>query len=460
MRSPGERWPLLRSLTFRLALGYLALFTVSMAVLIGIVWWTSVLAPLRDVREAVAAEVISLVAVGGGRDQLVRRLSERAATPADRKAFHAVIGADGEVVDSNLPRWPVRPDAAWLRFEFEDVAAGDYVEYEVVARQIALPDGGRVLVGRDTEDIDEREELVGRALIWGSGITVGVGIAGGVLMSLAVGRRIEAVGGTARRIIDGDLAQRIPLQGTDDDFDRLAGTLNAMLDRIAYLIEAVRGVSDNVAHELRTPLTRLRADLEELAAETDRQAPSAHPLAERAIAEVDGLQATFDAILRITRVETGRQAVVTKDVDISELCRDAAELYEFEAGMVGKPLVAEIEPGLATTGDKNLLFQAVANLIDNATKYAPAGTPIVLRAGRVGDALEIAIVDRGSGIPIEHRARATERFFRIPHREEQPGLGLGLALAAAVARVHRAELAFRDTESGFAVLLRLPIRRR
>jgi hypothetical protein len=262
----GGGFRLLRSLTFRLALFYLAIFIVSVAVLIAILYWAGVHIPLRQVERGLEQELDTLLAGNPSNKEIVERLELRAHAPAERRPFQLIAAPDGEILASNLPHWPERPPHdVWQRFEFEMLEAGRIDEFEVVARDVALPGGGRLLLGRDTEDLDEREELLGEAIGWGTAVTLLTGLMGALLMTRAVGHRIESVRSTAEHVMTGDLSRRVALTGSGDDFDRLAETLNEMLARIEALMESVRRVSDSVAHELRTPLTHLRADLEDLA---------------------------------------------------------------------------------------------------------------------------------------------------------------------------------------------------
>ena len=451
---------LARSLTFRLALFYLALFMGSVGLLLGVAYWTGVYSPLGRVQAQVGAEATELVRTYDQVTQaeFIRRLEERAARPDPRAAYHALIAPDGAVIAGNLPNWPAaRAQRDWVRFEFESYASGDEVEHEALARDVTFADGVRLLVGRDTEDLDEREDFIRETLAWGTVFTIAIGFAGGLLMSLAVARRIEAVTTTARRVIGGDLSGRVTVHGSGDDFDHLAETLNQMLARIEDLVQSVSRVSDSIAHELRTPLTRLYADLEDLAL-ASASSPAARRLAEQALGEAGRLQSTFDALLRIARIETGRHETELRDLDMAALVDDAVELYQPGAEARRQILEADGERPLRLKGDPDLLFQAVSNLIDNAIKYSPEGGAIRLAARPDGRGLAVTVADEGPGVAAEHQPHMTERFFRAPGAEKTPGLGLGLALVAAVAKLHRAELTVENLHPGLRVGLRFPSR--
>lgn len=446
-----------RSMTFRLALAYSALFVVSYAAMGGLAWWIFVTSPLAEVRRTVLAEVQALSSVyeRKGASALVAALNARTEKPARRRAFHALIGPGGEWIAANMPAPPPLVASPWFRFEFETFDHGLARENEAYTYERRFPDGTRLLVARDTEDVDEREELIGQAIGWGTAVAVLLGVLGGVLMSRAVGRRIDAITGTAERVMAGDLSGRVELRGTGDDFDHLAETLNAMLDRIESLIQSVARVSDSIAHELRTPLARIRADLEELDGAGD--AATREALIAQANESAARLQSTFDALLRIARIEAGRHALAADSVNLSALVADAAELYAPAAEAEGLRLDIAVEPGIRVWGDRDLLFQAVANLIDNAVKYTPPGGSVRVALTREGAGARIGVADDGPGVGADDLPRITERFFRAPAQAAAAGQGLGLALVDAVARCHHAELTFQNANPGLAATLSLPL---
>jgi len=453
---------LYRSLTFRLALAYLALFVVSVGVLIGGAYLAGVRTPLEQVRGGVEreAEALARAYPREPRAAFIKRLEARAAATDRRPAYHALIAPDGQVLSANLPIWPA-PQAQrdWLRFEFDSYTTGDEVEHEAIARDLTFADGVRLIVGRDTEDLDEREDFLSETLLWGAILSGVIGLAGGLMMSLVVGRRLEAVARTARTVIAGDLSGRVEVRGSGDDFDTLAETLNEMLARIEQLVQSISRVSDSIAHELRTPLTRLHADLEELT-EASRRSPQTHRLARQAKAEAERLQSIFDSLLRIARIEAGRHVAEFKTVDLSTLLADVAEFHRPEAEGKHQALVEKVEPGLIVEGDANLIFQAVSNLLDNAVKYAPAHGKITLTARREGEGVALSVCDTGPAVAAEHHPKLTERFFRAPDAAQAPGAGLGLALVAAVVSMHEGKLEFENLVGGFCATISLPERRR
>jgi signal transduction histidine kinase len=446
---------LLRSLSFRLAMIYVALFCASVAALLGIYYWMSVHAPLERAKEQVNAEAQALAQtyILDGGEVLTRQLEKRAVAPAHRKAFHAFIAGNGRVVTSNLPSWPQTIGSGWLRFEADTFHDGEEVDHEALVLDRRFDDGARLLIGRDIENIDDIEEHIQSAAAWMLGGAILIGLLGGMLMSNAIDKRIDAVNSAARRVISGDLSGRIATRGSGDDFDRLGETLNLMLERIETLLESVRRVSDSVAHELRTPLQRLLVTLEEL--ETVDEPDRRTSLCAEAIQEAQRLRHIFDALLRIARIEGGRHSAGKHAFDLSELAEDAVDSYRPDADEKGIRLLADLTPA-EVIGDPDLVFQALSNLIENALKYASAGAEILVRVGNDNGQRLIAVIDNGPGVAREDIAHLTERFYRAEGTNHLPGEGLGLSLVAAIANAHHAELRFRDNHPGLIVELAFP----
>jgi signal transduction histidine kinase len=268
-------------------------------------------------------------------------------------------------------------------------------------------------------------------------------------------RRIEAINRTSREIMAGDLARRVPASGSGDDIDQLAQNLNAMLDRIEGLMEGIRHVSEGVAHDLRSPLTRLRNRLE-TARLSGRDPEDQRRLIDASIADADLLLATFNALLRIAEAQSGRARAGFTAVDLTILARDVVELYEPVAHEKDQQLIAAIDADVTAMGDRHLLSQAFANLIDNAIKYTPAAgrIEVALRATPAGAAFSIA--DNGPGVPTEYRDKVLERFFRLDPSRSTPGTGLGLSLVAAVVELHAANLLLEDNRPGLRITIAFP----
>jgi signal transduction histidine kinase len=314
-------------------------------------------------------------------------------------------------------------------------------------------------VGRDVRDLEATRGLILDALTWGLALTAGLALVGGWLMTSRVVRRIEAINQTSRDIMEGDLSRRIPLGGSGDDFDQLADGLNRMLSRIETLMAGVRQVSDNIAHDLRTPLTRLRTKLEVLRAELESALGDGHPTSaavEETIADADVMLTTFNALLRIARIESGSQRAGFAEVDLAPLAQDVAELYEPVAADKDQTLLVEVPRSALVIGDRDLLFQALGNLVDNAVKYTPEGGRVTLRIRPLADTIAVEVTDSGPGIPPELRGEVFRRFFRADHSRSTPGSGLGLSLVQAVIQLHGASIELGDNGPGLRVTVRVP----
>jgi signal transduction histidine kinase len=290
-----------------------------------------------------------------------------------------------------------------------------------------------------------------------------LGLAGGLFVTRRVLRRVDAMTETTRSIMAGDLGERLPVGGSGDEIDRLAANLNQMLERIESLMHGLKEVSDNIAHDLKTPLTRLRNRAEQALRAAGNEAEYRHAL-ESTIEESDGLITTFNALLMIARAESGQAREDMKEFDAAEIAHDVCELYEPLAEEKGLALKIEAAAPAPVKGNRELVSQALANLVDNAIKYtepdgkALNGTPaeILVRADNAGDRILLTVADRGPGIPQADRSRAVERFVRLEQSRSHPGSGLGLSLAAAVARLHGGELTLEDNAPGLKTVIALP----
>jgi signal transduction histidine kinase len=447
---------LLGSFSFRLALMQVGIFSVSMAVLLGFLYWIAYIWPIDQVQQSLEREATHLVSVyhGQGTPALIKALDARAEASNERHAFHALIAPDGQVLAYNVPpsSWPVTRGNRWIRLDADVYRNGVERDHEAMTLDLKLSGGQRLLIGRDVEDIDRIERIIRRAAVYVMPPLLLFAIFGAALSSRAIGARIDAMSRAARRVMDGDISERIPLRGGNDDFDQLGETLNAMLDRIEASLEAVRRVSDSVAHELRTPLARLEAALAEL-----RSAPAGRTaeLADRAQAEAERLSRIADAVMRISRIEARRHLALTAPVALGDLLEDAVDYHSPEAESRQQTMTADVATGLTVHGDADLIFQAISNLLDNAIKFTPVGGQISLSARRDNGSVLIAITDNGPGIAPEFVEKAGERFFRAPGTASVPGFGLGLALVNAVASVHGSTLKLGDAGPGLRVEWRL-----
>ncbi len=455
---------LFRTTTFRLSLTYLALFSAAAIVAIVYIYWNTTVLLSRQLNQTIDAELKGLAEQyrAGGLEQLVRIVAERSATPGN--SLYLVADSEGRRLAGNLSA--VSPDL-WnslgpVEFVYRRPAPGGVERRLAFANVFRLPSGYRLIVGRDIEDRRELARMVRSAMLWGLGVMAVFGIGGGYWVSRKLLARIDAVAATTRTIMEGDLSGRLPVNGSGDELDRLSESLNLMLVRIEQLMAGLREVSDNIAHDLKTPLNRLRNRVEAALREPYGE-PVYRETLERTIEEADGLIKTFNALLSIARIEAGAGGENRERLDVSALLCDVAELYEPVAEERGLVLKAEADGPIFIRADRQLLGQAIANLIDNAIKYGTAEVgqgakpEVEVSATVKGTMAEIVVTDRGPGVPVSDRERVLDRFVRLEASRSEPGSGLGLSLVAAVARLHGGSLRLEDNEPGLRVILALPI---
>ncbi len=444
---------LLETSTFRLALIYLALFGVSALALLGFLYVRTAVVMEQQTKDTINAEITGLKEQYQtfGLVGLKQAIERRSAINPNRASVYLLTDRFDTRIAGNLEGWPTEAPGleGWLDFQIE-VPEGDNTSYRgALGASFLLPGGFHLLVGREIENLLKTQSLIQKAIGWGIGLTLLLGLAGGFLMSRGMLSRIDSINRTTRRIMAGDLSQRISLKGSRDEFDVLAGNLNAMLDQIERLLQGMREVTDNIAHDLRTPLSRMRSRIEvALMANPDRA--EARGLLEQTLVDADAMIQSFNALLSIARAEAGSERASFEPVDLSALGRDLAELYGPLAEEKGLTFFSACPPGLVLQGNRHLLAQALANLLDNAIKYTPAGGRVML-SGLPGPTITVA--DTGPGIPASERERVLERFVRLDEVRSTPGNGLGLSLVSAVAKLHGAILKLEDNHPGLRVSL-------
>ncbi|MBI3447032.1 MAG: HAMP domain-containing protein [Magnetospirillum sp.] len=450
---------LLRTTTFRLALSYLGIFTVSAMALLALVSWSTTMFIEWQVQETVEAEATGLSEIYHDRDLggLSEIISQRMRQDVDGRTTYLLMGLDGRILAGNLKAWPAEVNdlLGWVRFRVLPLG-GIGAGAEVLAHAYELADGYRLLVGRSLADAKRVKSAINRALGWGLALTILLGVVGGYFTSRHMLQRVEEMSRTARRIFGGDMSQRMHLSGTDDEFDSLAESFNEMMDELERLLEGIRTVSDNIAHDLRTPLNRLRSriDLVLLGAP---DCDGYRRTLEETLAEADNLLATFSAILTISHAESAARLERFETIDPARLAGDVVELYEPLAEEKGIRLHCLAQTGLSLKADRHLLFQALANLVDNAVKYTPAAGEVSVSVGAASGRLNVAVSDSGPGIPEDSRLKVLDRFVRLDSTRSTPGNGLGLSLVQAVARLHNARLCLDDNHPGLVVRLEFPV---
>jgi signal transduction histidine kinase len=450
---------LFKSSTFRLALIYMALFSLSVLLLLGFIYWSTAGYMLRQTEATIQAEITGLAERYdlSGLPGLSKVISERLARQKSGTSVYLLTDPQFKAILGNLKSWPqVQPsEQGWISFEIDSGQADDAVQHRIQARVFHLRGGFHLLVGRDVHDLEKIQGLIRDALIWGLLITIILALVGGAMMSRTMMHRIEVITSTCHQIMEGDLTRRIPRTGGDDDFDRLVDVLNRMLEQIEQLMQGVKQVTNNIAHDLRTPLSRLRRRLDMLR-QNNNPAEVHEELLDQAISEADGLLTTFKALLRISEVESGSRRGAFKDVDMTSLLHDLLEFYAPLSDEKGQALIAEVVPTRPIMGDRDLLFQAFANVVDNAIKYTPASGRIRLSMLDLPDRLEITVADSGPGIPEEAREKIFERFFRLETSRSTPGNGLGLSLVAAIVNLHNGLITLADNQPGLKLTITLP----
>lgn len=385
-------------------------------------------------------------------------IAERLATDVEADSIYFFAGPGGVRLAGNLDRWPpgLAEGAVWS----VETVDRDTGRVEARLLLVQFDDGYRVLIGRDVDEKSRLRELLAEGMAWSAAATVLFAMIGAALLRRVLENRLRAAAQTAQAIAAGDLSRRVPLSGADDEFDRLGESMNVMLDRIDRLMAGVRGVSDSIAHDLRTPIARARAKLEEAMAGGEDPA-TLRAAIEEAIADLDHITRVFGALLRIAEAEAGARRAAFAPLDLVPLLADVAEFYGAVAESHGQVLQTDLPERLDLVGDRDLLAQAVGNLLDNALKFTPAGGQVLLSARPVArDGVEIAVADSGPGLAPADRARAGERFFRADASRATPGSGLGLSLVQAVAHLHGGELLLDDAVAaapapGLRAVLRL-----
>jgi signal transduction histidine kinase len=449
---------LLQTQAFRIVLLYALLFAISVSALLFFTYWHT-----RRTLDAQTDQIIEADIVGlneqyqhFGLPGLVETVRSRSLHQG--QALYLLVDGLHHVVAGNLEFWPQISETTtgMVEFDYDRPVNGKLETRRARGRVIPAAADFMLLVAQDIHDRYLTERMFTTTLPWTVLLILVLGTVGGALMSRNMLRRLDTINRTSGEIIKGDLTRRVPLDGSGDEFDALAENLNRMLDRIERLMKGLREVTDSVAHDLRTPLNRLRNRLEESAARLSASGMQAGEI-ERAIAETDQLIGTFNALLLIAETDAGTTRAAMSPLELGGVAADVVELYEPLADE--KKVSLALVPGgpVAIEGNRSLIAQALANLVDNAIKYTPAGGKIRIRAIVAPESIDLAVADSGPGIPLADRPRVTERFVRLEASRNSPGTGLGLSLVAAVAHFHNAELVLEDNvPTGLKAVLRFP----
>ncbi len=440
------RTRLFRTSSFRLAAIYLALFTISVLILGAVVYavvHTQIATEIDQDIEGESAALLKEYAAHGG-DRLQALIATRGGSFA-----YGLVDASGKPIAGELAAPTGAAGWTYLREPESDAPDGEST-VDVRALVTRLDDGGALIVADEWRAARGPTHALLSAFAWALAATLVLGAIGGVLLSSQALRRIEAMRSAAQAIVAGDWRRRIPETGADDELDHLARTFNLMFDRIESLLEAHKAVGAAVAHDLRRPLTRMAQRLEtQLGRETTR--PETAAALEAAIADIHAVLATFNAILRIGQIESGARRAGFRPVDLAAVARDIVEAFQPAAEEEGKTLTAELDEALPLSGDRELLTQMVANVVDNALRHTPSGTHIVVASARRGGGGRLTVSDDGPGAPETERPRIFERFYRLDAARSTPGDGLGLSVVAAIAELHGMACAAEDNAPGLRI---------
>lgn len=447
---------MIRSASVKLAAIYGLLFAVSAYGLVLFLWWTTTSVLDRQVEAAIHADAQGLADSwdSGGVPALVMTLQSRMEENLDDDGVYFLGDALHRRMGGNLDAWPA---AVVMPLTFYDLPLSrDGVKIVAEVLRQDLPGGFVLLVGRDVRGRGRLKSLLSGTLLSSGLLVAGLAVAGSLVMRNLFKRMVSDVSLTAAAIARGELGRRVRRSGRGDEFDAMAEAINNMLERIVRLMDGVRQVSNSIAHDLRTPIARARARLEDAATHAASEAELRAAL-ERAMADLDGVTSVFQALMRIAEVEAGAQRSAFAELDISTLLADLAELYEAAAEERGLSLVLRVPDTLEVFGDRDLIQQAVANLLDNAIKFSPGGGGCITLAAEAGASgqVVVTVADEGIGIPEADRGRVVERFFRGETARHTPGSGLGLALVQAVATLHDGSLVLEDARPGVRAVLRL-----
>ncbi len=446
-----------RTLAFRIVFVYIAIFAVSAAGLVAFTYLNTKRELDAQTDQTIEAEISGLaeqyerLGLSGLTDVVISR------SMRGGQGLYLLADSLKHPIAGNLDAWPdiiYRPDQ-FIEFNYERRVGGVAAMRRARGREFDLAGGFQLLVARDVHERHETARFMGTTLPWSVLLMLVLGLVGGGLMSRNLLVRLDSINTTSREIMAGNLSRRVPVGTADDEFDALAANLNRMLDRNERLMRGMRDVTDSIAHDLRTPLNRLRNRIDAALRRLPPESAEASEI-ESAAVEIDQLIATFNALLLIAEAEAGMAREAMTPVDLREVVEGIAELY----GPVAEEnaVAFSVTPSGAAmiAGNRSLISQALANLVDNAIKYTPAGGKVTISIENTPAGVALVVADSGMGIPAEDRERVTERFVRLEASRNSPGSGLGLSLVVAVAKLHDAKFALTDNAPGLKATILFP----
>lgn len=447
----------LRSSTFRVALICIALFGAVVVILFGYVYSSTAAYVLNRSDRSIEADHADLIAAynSGGRDHLVEMIDQLVSDNRHRDSIYLLTDPTFAALAGNLRSWPpaLKGFVGWANFDTKDWKPNEVDRPQLRAIFEMLPGGLHLIVGKDVKELKLLARRIKFALVAAISLVFALAAVASVAVTRRTVGRIESINATTRAIMQSGLGRRVPLRGKRDEWDQLAGNLNLMLDRIEALMGEVKQVTDNVAHDLRTPLTRMRGRLEK--ASYDRREPERDQfLIGDTIADLDDVLRMFSSLTRISRIEATSRTAAFRTIDLVEIAQSVVELFDAAAEDKNVWIKVSGDKVVLIAGDRDLLFDALANLVDNAIKHGREAGQVAVTVTRSNGVATVVVSDDGPGIPIDEHQNIFKRFYRLERSRLTSGNGLGLNLVAAVARLHNARIESVDNEPGLKIELR------
>ena len=436
-----------RSTPFRLAAAFAAAIAAVTLLLFAFIYWQTAIFETARIDGLLQSE--AAVIAGESEPEIVRSVDRQLAGNLFRVSFVGLFSADGTLLAGNLRHIPIGLPIDGLGHRVSATGIEPQAPGFAVVRAVArrLPGGAVLVIARDIAVLAELRAPVLNALELGLIPAFLLSLGAGALLSRRALARVKVMHETIERIMQGDLHERLPTRATRDDLDRLAVSVNRMLDRIERLLHEVKGVGDNIAHDLRTPLARARAKLER-GRNAAEDLPGLRGVVDTAVVDLDQTISIITALLRIGEIETGRRRSGFDAVNLADIAREAHELYQPVCEEHGLELELVIAARPVVPGDGELLMEAIANLVDNAVKFTPQGGCVRIVVALENGAPTLRVEDTGPGIPPAERAAVLRRFYRAEASRHTAGHGLGLSIVGAVVRLHHFQLALRDRDHG------------
>lgn len=453
---------LFKSTAFRLSLVYMALFSASAMVLLMFIYLETIKEIDTQIKLTINSQIgeLSVTFHQDGAEETAKLINDMIEHDTEEMALYLLINKKQKFLAGNLEKWPdnIQQNGKWMTFWIENTGStrDDKGPIQVLGRAITFKNGTKMLVGYNLKHLEQLQRVILNVLVGSIGITLIVAVTFGFITTHIISRRLETVNQACRLVMKGNLKERINVSGGGDAFDTLAENFNSMLAWISDLIAGIEDISHNIAHDLRSPLSRLRNRLENIVRQEMDPATTLTEI-RGSIGEIDTLIQTFNAILRISQAQAGAGIEHFGKCNLAEILHNVIEFYLPLAEEKGLILRARIDDNIEINGDKHLLVQALANLVDNAIKYTPSGGKILIVLLVTTRYIEFSIADNGSGIPEAYYSKVKERFFRLDSSRSTHGSGLGLSLVDAVVKLHGGTMVFADNKPGLKVMITFPV---